>query len=204
MPASSAPITERTPHVTTIASQTMPTSALNERGRGTAHDGGVQRAAEAGDEGADPEQHELGPHDADAVGRRGRSRSTGSPRTRGRRSRVSGSRSASATKANTTATMAYISTRSVMLQAERSRRCVSPAPKLSYSWRVARRAARSSEREPEREQREVEVTDAEARAARRGDRTGPRTTRPRGSPATPATRLRRRAGRRRTRRCRRG
>ncbi len=32
MPASSAPMTERTPQVTTMASQTMPTSALNDSG----------------------------------------------------------------------------------------------------------------------------------------------------------------------------
>ncbi len=32
MPASNAPVTERTPHVTTMASQTMPMSALNEVG----------------------------------------------------------------------------------------------------------------------------------------------------------------------------
>ena len=114
MPASSAPTTERTPHVTTMASHTMPTSALNDVGVALPTTVAYSAPPRPATNALIAEQHELRPHDADAA--RDRRRFARADRrehqARGRAFQVDDQRDA--TTANTTATIAYISSRSVI------------------------------------------------------------------------------------------
>ena len=161
MPASSAPTTERTPHVTTMASHTMPTSALNElaaarcrrRWRRAPPPSPATNALDA-------EQHELHLHDAHAAGERGRLARADGGEHQARRRAFQVHDQRRPTTAKTTATIAYISSRSVM-----------PIPNGRGDWHagaevlvlVARpHELLDEEREADGEQREVEVADPQA------------------------------------------
>ena len=166
-PATSAPTIDRTPHVTTIASHTMPISTLKELTVARPIVTAKRLAAEAGDERAQAEGDQLRPHDADAdrgrrvLARAHRRRSTIPVVDRRRLARRARRRRRTRPRAG-----GRSSTRSSKSMPKSSGRAIStPAPKLSKSSRAKTSVSTSSD-ERERREREVEVAEPEAQ---RGD-----------------------------------
>ena len=89
IPARSAPITLRTPQVTTIASHTMPITTVNERGFTVPSVDPYSAPPSPATNALTANSEHLRPDDADAGRDRGLLRSSAWTRTRARQSRVS-------------------------------------------------------------------------------------------------------------------